>query len=172
MKPRSDRRVLVAILLASLACCLLAACVTRALAQADGQERVAALYATDNTAAIADAIPGSDQVDDVFTAGRRSGFLFVAIGIGIAALSQAVLVRLKPKTKDGSPAPDTWRTKLCVVVGAASMVALAVVDMFAESRGLTPVTTAAIGALGLYRHSKSDPERGSKRATEDEGAPT
>lgn len=119
--------------------------------------------------ASASADTGGDfaPVDDAFSAGRRSGFLFVGLGLFAAVVFNAIRARLKPK--GGEPAPGTWRAKLSIVVGGALAVVTAGVDMFASSRGLTPITTAAFGAIALYYGSKDDLPRGSKRKDEAAG---
>ncbi len=122
--------------------------------------------------AAADAGGGGDlaPIDDAFTAGRRSGFLWIVLGLAIAAALQEVGARLKPS--DGTkPKPGSWRAKLSIAVGGGFAVTAALVDMFASSRGLTPITTAAFGAVALYYGAKDDPERGSKRAPDEEPAP-
>ena len=93
------------------------------------------------------ADPGLGDVDDVFTAGRRAGFLWIAVGLGIAMAMRAIGTRLKPR--DGAEPPaGSWRAKLSIVLGGGFAVVAAVVDMYASSRGFAPVTTAAFGAMG------------------------
>lgn len=110
-----------------------------------------------------------DEAGDVFSAGRRAGFLWLALGLFATIVFRAVLVRLKPK--DGTPAAG-WRARLSLVIGGALAVVVAGIDMFASSRGLEPIATAATGAILLYYGGAADPARGSKRVEPEEGAPT
>ena len=109
-----------------------------------------------------------DDTGDAFSAGRRSGFLFIGLGLFAAVVFNAIRVRLTPKA--GTAAPGSWRSKLSIVVGGALAVTTAAIDMFAASRGLTPLVTAAMGAVTLYYGAKDDPPRGSKRTEDTEAS--
>jgi hypothetical protein len=108
------------------------------------------------------AVASVDGPDDVFSDGRRAGFLWLGLMLGVAGLARYIVARLKPK--DGiAPPPGSWRAKIILVATGAATVLTALIDMFAASRGYEPVATAALGAITLYFAAKDDPQRGSKR---------
>lgn len=118
-----------------------------------------------------------DAADDVFSAGRRSGLLWLAIGLGVTVGLRAISVRLKPRADGTGPKPGSRRAKLSIIVGGLAMVLAAAIDMFATSRGMTPIMTAAGLAMAAYFGAADDPPRGSKRTEaageiDDGGAPT
>lgn len=118
--------------------------------------------------------PAADEpsvLSEAIDAGRRSGFLWIGVGLGILVILQFVRAHTQPAKIPGiPPKPGSWRAKLSVVLGGAIMVLTALIDMTAESRGLTPVTTAILGALALYRQSADDPPPGGAlRPTEKHG---
>jgi hypothetical protein len=122
------------------------------------------------TVAVAYAGP-DDVAGDVFSAGRRVGLLWLAIGLAVAVVLRWTVARLKPKEGRPAPKPGSVRARLIMgLTGLASVVA-ALVDMYAASRGMMPVALAASGAIGLYFALGDDPERGSKRRGDEEPTP-
>jgi hypothetical protein len=154
--------------LLTLGLCIVAALL--GIATFEAFTRIAVAHASAGPVAVdASELPA---IDDVFAAGRRTGFLWLGVMLAIVAAAEFVLVRLKPK--DGTEPKDGWRGRLVIVFAGVSTVVLALIDMFAASRGFAPVATAAVGAVLYYRRSRPDPQRGSKRVEDDaEGqAPT
>jgi hypothetical protein len=107
-----------------------------------------------------------EGVDDVFSAGRRVGLVWLAFGFLVVIAIRWTVARLKPRPPaPGKPAPkpNTVRARLIVALTGLGTVVAAAIDMYAASRGMAPLALAVGGALGMYFALGDDPERGSKR---------
>lgn len=106
---------------------------------------------------------GTEEVTDVFSAGARSGFLWLALLFAIVVAAQFVLVRLKPKAPAAGAPPikvKAWRSKAAIVIAGVSTTVLALIEMYASSRGLTPLVAPVTGAVMMFFLGKNDPARG------------
>ncbi len=128
--------------------------------------------AVDDAPAPDEAAEGpADALDDAFSASRRAGFLWLGVMVGIAAGLRELQARMRPREGE-PPRPGSFRARILLVASGGFVVVVALVEMYAASRGLAPVATAALGAVVLYYGAKDDPAPGSRRKAPTEDVPT